>query len=128
MKCAVTGREYRILGHKGKQVRDILHCADLVAAFVAFHRAPRAGAVYNMGGSRFSHCSLLEAVTLCEELTGRHMKASYVATPRVGDHIWWVSDVTRFQADYPEWQVTRNVRDILAEILEYHRARWARDG
>jgi len=70
----------------------------------------------------------LEAVTLCEELTGRHMKTSYVATPRVGDHIWWVSDVTRFQADYPEWQVTRNVRDILAEILEYHRARWTRDG
>lgn len=128
MKCAVTGREYRILGHKGKQVRDILHCADLVAAFVAFHRAPRAGAVYNMGGSRFSHCSLLEAVTLCAELTGRRMKTSYVATPRLGDHIWWVSDVARFQADYPEWRVTRNVRDILAEILEYHRTRWTRDG
>ena len=126
MKCAVTGREYRMFGHKGKQVRDILHCADLVAAFAAFHRAPRAGAVYNMGGSRYSHCSLLEAVTLCEELTGRRLQTSYVPTPRRGDHIWWVSDVSRFQADYPEWRVTRHVRDILTELLEHHRGRWTR--
>ena len=126
MKCAVTGREYRMFGHKGKQVRDILHCADLVAAFAAFHRAPRAGAVYNMGGSRYSHCSLLEAVTLCEELTGRRLQTSYVPTPRRGDHIWWVSDVSRFQADYPEWRVTRHVRDILTELLEHHCGRWTR--
>ena len=128
MKCAATGREYKIFGYRGKQVRDNIHSADLVASFAAFHRAPRAGEVYNMGGSRFSHCSMMEAVALCEELTNRKMKTTYVETNRVGDHVWWVSDVSKFQAHYPEWRLTKTVRDILAEILEYNLPRWKQEG
>lgn len=128
MKCAATGREYRIYGYKGKQVRDNIHSADLVASFDHFFRAPRAGEVYNMGGSRFSHCSMMEAVALCEELAGRKMKTTYVETNRIGDHVWWVSDVSKFQAHYPAWKLTKNVRDILAEILEYNLPRWKKEG
>jgi len=128
MKCAATGREYRIFGYKGKQVRDNIHSEDLVNAFDQFFCAPRAGEVYNMGGSRFSHCSMMEAVALCEELTGKKMKTTYVETNRTGDHIWWVSDVSKFEAHYPEWRLTHSVRDILAEILEYNLPRWNKEG
>ncbi len=127
MKCAPTGREYRIFGYQGKQVRDNIHSEDLVGAFDRFFRAPRAGEVYNMGGSRFSHCSMMEAVSLCEELTGRKMKTTYVETNRTGDHIWWVSDVSKFAAHYPDWKLTKNVRDILSEILEYNLPRWKKE-
>ncbi|MDD2239840.1 MAG: NAD-dependent epimerase/dehydratase family protein [Kiritimatiellae bacterium] len=127
MKCAATGREYRIFGYKGKQVRDNIHSADLVASFEAFHQAPRPGEVYNMGGSRFSHCSMMEAVALCEDITGKKMKTTYVETNRVGDHIWWVSDISKFQAHYPEWKLTKNVRDILEEILDYNLPRWKQE-
>ena len=128
MKCAATGREYRIFGYKGKQVRDNIHSEDLIASFEHFHRAPRPGEVYNMGGSRFSHCSMMEAVGLCEEITGRKMKTAYVETNRIGDHVWWVSDVSKFQAHYPGWQLTKTVRDILAEIYEYNLPRWKAEG
>jgi CDP-paratose 2-epimerase len=128
MKCAATGREYRIFGHKGKQVRDNIHSADLVSAFEQFIRAPRAGEVYNMGGSRFSHCSMLEAIALCEEISGRKLKTTYVEASRTGDHIWWVSDVSKFQRHYPDWKPTKTVRDILGEILEYNLPRWKKEG
>jgi len=128
MKCAATGREYRIFGYKGKQVRDNIHSEDLVNAFDQFFCAPRAGEVYNMGGSRFSHCSMMEAVALCEELTGQKMKTTYVETNRTGDHIWWVSDVSKFEAHYPEWKLTHTVRDILTEILDYNLPRWNKEG
>ena len=124
MKCAATGREYRIFGYKGKQVRDNIHSSDLVNAFECFAAAPRAGEVYNMGGGRFSHCSMMEAVQLCEEITGRKMKTTYVETNRTGDHIWWVSDVSKFATHYPNWKLTRTVKDILLEILEYNMPRW----
>ncbi len=127
MKCAATGREYRIFGYRGKQVRDNIHSADLVASFEHFYHAPRPGEVYNMGGSRFSHCSMQEAVQLCEEITGRNMKTTYVETNRIGDHIWWVSDVSKFQSHYPDWKLTKNVRDILEEILEYNLPRWKKE-
>ena len=128
MKCAATGREYRIFGYKGKQVRDNLHCADLAEAFERFYRAPRPGEVYNLGGSRFSHCSLREAIALCEEIAGRKMKTTYVEANRTGDHLWWVSDVSKFEAHYPGWKPTRTVRDILTEIFEYNLPRWKKEG
>ncbi len=127
MKCAAIGREYRIFGYKGKQVRDNIHSADLVSAFDQFYRAPRAGEVYNMGGSRFSHCSMMEAIDLCEEISGRKMKTAYVETNRTGDHLWWVSDVSKFTAHYPDWKLTKTVRDILAEILEQNLSRWKKE-
>lgn len=124
MKCAVTGREYRIFGYKGKQVRDNIHSFDLVNSFYSFYQAPRPGEVYNMGGGRFSHCSMLEAIALCEEISGCKMKTVYVDNNRTGDHVWWVSDVSKFASHYPDWKLTRNVKDILTEIYDYNRSRW----
>jgi CDP-paratose 2-epimerase len=124
MKCAATNREYKIFGYKGKQVRDNIHSADLVNAFWHFYQAPRCGEVYNMGGSRFSNCSMLEAILLCEDITGKKMRTTYVETNRIGDHIWWISDVSRFKSQYPSWSLTKNVRDILTEIFSHNQARW----
>ncbi|MCP4644359.1 MAG: NAD-dependent epimerase, partial [bacterium] len=114
----MTGREYRIFGYKGKQVRDNIHATDLVACFKAFHGDPRCGEVYNMGGSRHSNCSMLEAIALCEEIAGKKMKTEYVDEPRAGDHIWWIGDVSRFRSHYPDWEYTYDIRAILEEIHE----------
>ena len=118
MKCAVSGTEYQIFGYKGKQVRDNIHSLDLIRAFDAFHEAPRPGEVYNMGGARFSNCSILEAIRICEEITGRKMKTRYVEQNRIGDHIWWISDVRKFQNHYPSWKLTCGVPTILREIFQ----------
>jgi CDP-paratose 2-epimerase len=119
MMCTVSGRPYRVLGYKGKQVRDNIHSFDLVEAFVEFIRSPRSGEVYNIGGSRHSNCSMLEAIALCEEISGRKLTWSYEETNRIGDHIWWISDVGKFQRHYPAWNFQYNLRQILEEI---HRA------
>jgi CDP-paratose 2-epimerase len=116
MKCAVTGREYVIYGYKGKQVRDNIHSLDLVRAFDAFHGAPRPGEVYNMGGGRFSNCSMQEAIRQCETITGKKMNIRYADENRVGDHIWWISSVEKFKAHYPGWSLQFNVNDILGQI------------
>jgi CDP-paratose 2-epimerase len=124
MKCAATGMEYRIFGYKGKQVRDNIHSRDLVDAFYRFFLTPRCGEVYNIGGSRFSHCSMLEAVRMCEEITGRPMKTRFINENRQGDHIWWISDMSKFKAHFPDWTHTRSVMQILSEIFDYNKARW----
>ncbi|MEI8012934.1 MAG: NAD-dependent epimerase/dehydratase family protein [Candidatus Omnitrophota bacterium] len=124
MKCTVQGRQYRIFGYKGKQVRDNIHSHDLVTAFDYFFRAPRPGEVYNIGGSRFSHCSLLEAVAMAEKIAGKRLDTVLLDTPRRGDHIWWVSDVSKFASHYPSWQLTYGVDDILIEMHEKNAARW----
>jgi CDP-paratose 2-epimerase len=116
MICTVTGRPYRIFGYKGKQVRDNIHSFDLVEAFVEFIRAPRAGEVYNIGGSRHSNCSMLEAIEMCEEISGKKLSWSYEEANRVGDHIWWVSDVRKFQQHYPQWKFRYGMREIMDEI------------
>jgi CDP-paratose 2-epimerase len=118
MKCAISGAEYTIYGYKGKQVRDNIHSRDLIAAFDAFHRAPRAGEAYNMGGARFSNCSMQEAIVLCEEIAGRRMRVTYSADNRIGDHIWWISSVEKFKSHYPGWSHRYNVRLILEEMFE----------
>lgn len=124
MRCAVTGTTYTVYGHGGKQVRDNIHSADLVAAFEEFFRAPRSGEVYNLGGGRFSHCSLLEAARLCEEITGQPMALRYSPTARLGDHIWWVSDNGRFARHYPGWRLRHDVPAILRQIHEANVERW----
>jgi CDP-paratose 2-epimerase len=116
MKCAVTGRPYTIYGYKGKQVRDNIHSRDLIAAFDAYHRAPRCGEVYNMGGARHSNCSMQEAVALCERIAGRKMDVHYTDDNRIGDHIWWISDVAKFKSHYPAWRHTCGIEEILREI------------
>lgn len=124
MKCAATGTPYTIFGYKGKQVRDNIHSADLIQAFYEFFKAPRVARVYNTGGGRQSNCSMLEAVQLCQDITGREMQTTYSETNRIGDHIWWISDNSKFAADYPQWQMAYNVPKILQEIYEYNGDRW----
>lgn len=124
MKCAATRTPYRVFGYKGKQVRDNIHSADLIAAFDAFFHAPRCGAVYNMGGGRFSHCSMQEAIAICETICGEEMVVEYDNGHRIGDHIWWISDTSKFAADYPSWQQRYNILDILTEIHEANTSRW----
>jgi len=116
MKCAVTGKPYRVFGYKGKQVRDNIHSFDLVEAFWQFFQAPRCGEVYNIGGSRHSHCSMLEAIQLCEEISGNKLDWTYLEDNRIGDHIWYVSDVRKFEAHYPKWKYKYDLRALLNEI------------
>ncbi|HEY8278931.1 MAG TPA: NAD-dependent epimerase/dehydratase family protein [Bdellovibrionota bacterium] len=124
MKCAVTGDPYQIFGYKGKQVRDNIHSADLVSGFHHFFEKPRVAEVYNIGGSRFSNCSMKEAITLCEKITGKKMNYSYAEDNRIGDHIWYISDVSKFQNHYPGWKLTKGINDILGEIFEANVERW----
>jgi CDP-paratose 2-epimerase len=116
MICTVTGRPYHVFGYKGKQVRDNIHSFDLVEAFAEFIRAPRAGEVYNIGGSRYSNCSILEAIEICEEISGRKLRWTYKETNRIGDHIWWISDVRKFRRHYPTWKFRYQLCDILEDI------------
>jgi CDP-paratose 2-epimerase len=88
----------------------------LVEAFAEFIRTPRAGEVYNIGGSRHSHCSMLEGIEMCEQISGKKLNWNYEETNRIGDHIWWISDVRKFQAHYPNWKFRYGMRDILKEI------------
>jgi len=127
MKCTATGRPYRIFGYRAKQVRDNIHSADLVAAFEHVARAPRAGAVYNIGGGREVNCSMLEAIGMCEQIAGRPLDWTYVDENRIGDHMWWIGDLTAFRRDYPDWRLRYDVRDILQEIYDHNRERWLED-
>jgi CDP-paratose 2-epimerase len=125
MKCTMTGEPYTVFGYGGKQVRDNIHAADLVAAFQFFHRAPKAGAIYNIGGGRQSNCSMLEAIELCQEIAGRELCWSLGEENRIGDHRWWISDLEPFKRDYPDWDITHDVQDILTQIYEQNVERWA---
>jgi CDP-paratose 2-epimerase len=116
MICTVTKRPYRVLGYKGKQVRDNIHSFDLVEAFAEFIRAPRAGEVYNIGGSRHCNCSILEAIELCEEISGCKLGWQYGETNRIGDHIWWISDIRKFQKHYPNWKFRYDLPGLVNEI------------
>lgn len=117
-KCTVTGKPYTIYGYKGKQVRDNIHSYDLANAFWHFSKNPRPGAVYNMGGSRHSNCSVLEAIRYIEEICGRKLSYNLTDGARSGDHIWWISDVRKFQEDYPDWSYHYDLRGILKEIVD----------
>jgi CDP-paratose 2-epimerase len=110
------GRVYRIYGYKGKQVRDNLHSYDVCTAFEAFYRNPRVAAVYNLGGGRANSISVLEAVARFEDLMGARLRVEYVEQARAGDHICYISDLRRLRADYPDWEVSRSLDDILREI------------
>jgi CDP-paratose 2-epimerase len=118
MKCAISGTPYTIFGYKGKQVRDNIHSADLVNMFDAFYKAPRAGEVYNAGGGRFSNCSMIEAISLCEEISGKKMSITYSNENRIGDHIWYISDVSKFRSHYPTWNYQFNLKDTLIEMYQ----------
>jgi CDP-paratose 2-epimerase len=116
MKCAITGDHYTVFGYKGKQVRDNIHAFDLVNMFWHFHQDPRPGEVYNAGGGRYSNCSMKEAIELCENITGKKMNYTYAEDNRIGDHIWWISDVSKFKSHYPGWTWKYNLNDIFQQI------------
>jgi CDP-paratose 2-epimerase len=118
--CGVHGKPYNIYGYKGKQVRDNIHSFDLVNAFYHFSQNPRVGVVYNLGGSRHSNCSVLEAIEKIETLTQRKFQYQILNQARSGDHIWWISDVRRFQNDYPSWQYRYDIDAILKEMVEFN--------
>ena len=124
MKCTMTGDKYQVFGYKGKQVRDNIHSFDLVNAFYHFYQNPRVAEVYNIGGSRHSNCSMLEAFQHCEAISDKKLDWKYVETNRIGDHVWWISNVQKFKNHYPSWELTYNVIDILKEIYQDNIERW----
>lgn len=118
VKCCLTKRTYTIFGYKGKQVRDNIHSYDLINAFYYFFKNPRCGEVYNIGGGRFANVSILEAIEICEGITGEKLDYEYVKQNRIGDHIWWISDISKFKSHYPEWDYKYNIIDTIKEIVE----------
>jgi CDP-paratose 2-epimerase len=124
MKCTATGEPYTVFGYKGKQVRDNIHADDLVAAFDAFRADPRPGAAYNIGGGRHANCSMLEAIELCQEIAGRDLNWSYAEDNRIGDHIWWVSDIRKFTDHFPSFKLQYDIRGILEDIHSHGQDRW----
>ncbi len=116
-KCSVQNQKYTIYGYKGKQVRDNIHSSDLVSAFWYFFQNPRSGEVYNIGGSRHSNCSILEIIQIVQDLTGKEFQYEVSDKARMGDHIWWISDIRKFQSHYPGWSLKYGIRDIVNEIV-----------
>jgi CDP-paratose 2-epimerase len=124
LRCVVEGIPYTVLGYKGKQVRDNLHSRDYLTAVDQFYRAPRIGEVYNMGGSRLCSCSVLEAITLCEEVAGKRLTWRYADKARSGDHIWYITDTRKFREHFPDWHPQYDLRATIEQMLEQHVARW----
>lgn len=116
MKCTINNNNYNIFGYKGKQVRDNIHSYDLVNAFWNFYQNPRKGEVYNIGGGRDRSCSILEAISMCEEISGQKINTTYTNKNRIGDHIWWISDNSKFESHYPKWKFEYSLKDILTDI------------
>jgi CDP-paratose 2-epimerase len=118
MNCAIKKEHYTIFGYKGKQVRDNIHSYDLVNMFWHFYLNPKPGEVYNAGGGRHANCSMMEAIVLCEQITGNKMSYNYTDNNRIGDHIWYISNLNKFKLDYPHWNWKYNLEDTLLEMHE----------
>ena len=123
VRCNLEGREYRVMGYKGKQVRDNIHSLDVARFIAAFIGAPRAGEVYNLGGGRANSVSILEAFTIAESLTGRAQVHSYLEQNRVGDHICYFSDLRKVRSHFPSWDITLSVTETMRQIVDSWRAR-----
>jgi len=118
VRCNVEGREYKIFGYKGKQVRDNIHSEDVANFILAFCQAPRAGEVYNIGGGKENSCSIWEAFAAVEKLTGKAQKSSYLEQNRIGDHICYYSDLRKMKTHYPQWGITRTLENVFEEIVQ----------
>ena len=118
VKSSLTKKSYTLIGYKGKQVRDNLHSFDLVNCFWEFYKKPKNGEVYNMGGGRYSNCSVLEALDIVEKLKNINIKKKIIKENRVGDHIWYVSNTKKFKKDYPKWKQKYNTKKIIEELIE----------
>ena len=124
MRCVMTETPYTIFGYKGKQVRDAIHSNDLIRAFDAFFHQPRVAEVYNIGGGRFSNCSMLEGIEAAQKIAAKELNSTYAEQNRIGDHIWWIGDNGKFETHYPEWKQEYNIQHILQEIYEANADRW----
>ncbi len=118
VKASIKNKKYLMIGYKGKQVRDNIHSSDLVNCFWEVYKNPKKGEVYNMGGGRKSNCSIIEALDLVEDISKIKIEKKYVKENRVGDHIWYISDLSKFQKDYPKWKQEYNTKKILEELIE----------
>ena len=118
VKLSIRKRKYTLIGYKGKQVRDNLHSKDLINCFWQFYKKPKKGEIYNIGGGRYSNCSILEALKIVEEIKNIKIKKEIIKTPRVGDHIWYISNLSKFKKDYPNWKQTYNTKKIIEELID----------
>jgi len=120
----VTGDEYTIYGYKGKQVRDNIHSYDFITAIEAFYHDPKCAEVYNIGGGRQNSCSVIEAIDLCEQISGKKMNTTYSDENRSGDHIWYISHLGKFQSHFPDWQQKYSLNDTIKQIYQNNVSRW----
>ena len=118
VKLTSTKKKYTIIGYKGKQVRDNLHSLDLVKCFWEFYKKPKKGEVYNIGGGRFSSCSIIEALNEVETQLKVNIKKKFIAKNRIGDHIWYITNNNKFKKDYPNWKQMYNTKRIISELIE----------
>ncbi|MDC1053653.1 NAD-dependent epimerase/dehydratase family protein, partial [Candidatus Pelagibacter sp.] len=118
VKISLTKKEYSLIGYKGKQVRDNLHSADLVNCFWEFFNNPKYGEVYNIGGGRYSNCSIIEALEIIQKIKKIKIKKKIIKKNRIGDHIWYISDTKKFKKDYPNWEQKYNTQKIIEELIE----------
>ena len=123
VKVAMSGATYRVYGYQGKQVRDNIHSSDVIQAFEAFRHAPRSGEVYNLGGGRQNSVSILEAFVLTEAVTGRKVKWTYIDDNRIGDHICYISNLSKFKTHYPQWAIRCSVEDIVRDLVASYEPR-----
>ena len=115
---SLKNKKYNIIGYKGKQVRDNLHSFDLVNCFWEFYKKPREGEIYNIGGGRYSNCSILEALQIVEKIKNIKIKKRFYNLPRVGDHIWYISNLSKFKKHYPKWKQKYNTIKIIEELID----------
>jgi len=125
VKCNLEGREYKVFGYKGKQVRDNIHSEDVARFMLEFWKAPRVAEVYNLGGGKGNSCSILEAFGKIESITGRPMQWRYVEENRTGDHICYYSDLRKMKRHYPGWDIGKPLDAIFEEIAGSWTARLA---
>jgi CDP-paratose 2-epimerase len=117
VKSSIKKKSYSIIGYKGKQVRDNIHSYDLIKCFWSFFKKPRKGEIYNIGGGRYSNCSVIEALDYVESLLNIKIKKNYQRTNRIGDHIWYISDTSKFKKHYPSWKQQYNTKKIIEELI-----------
>ncbi len=117
VKSCLKNKEYSIIGHKGKQVRDNIHSSDLINCFWEFYKKPTSGEIYNIGGGRYSNCSILEAIEIIEKELNIKIKKKFVKKGRVGDHIWYISNNKKFMKKYPKWKQKFNIRRIILDLI-----------
>jgi CDP-paratose 2-epimerase len=118
VKSCLKNNFYKIIGYKGKQVRDNIHSSDLVKCFWEFYKKPKYGLIYNIGGGRFSNCSILEAISIVQKKISKKIKLVFEKNSRIGDHKWYITNLSKFEKDYPSWKLKYNTELIISELLE----------